>query len=261
LSGQSPYTPLPARVQLPAVDHEVLAFWREQDIFDRSVDRTAGGPEWVFFEGPPTANGKPGTHHVEARVFKDIFPRFKTMKGFHVARRAGWDCHGLPVEIAVEKELGLSGKQDIEQVGIEEFNARCRESVQRYIGEFEQMTERVGYWVDMAHPHWTMTPEYVDSVWWALKQLNDKGLLAQDHRVAPYCPRCGTGLSDQEVAQGFASSLLIFSAAGTPSLAPRSVCPAAADGTRHRLWRRRTFHAAKAAVPMPATSPRPALIR
>ncbi|WP_337661766.1 isoleucine--tRNA ligase [Actinoalloteichus sp. AHMU CJ021] len=203
MSDQSPYTPLPSRVELPAVDHEVLTFWREQDIFARSVDRTAGGPEWVFFEGPPTANGKPGTHHVEARVFKDIFPRFKTMKGFHVTRRAGWDCHGLPVEIAVEKELGLSGKQDIEKVGIKEFNARCRESVQRYIGEFEEMTERVGYWVDMAHPYWTMTPEYVDSVWWALKQINDKGLLVQDHRVQPYCPRCGTGLSDHEVAQGY----------------------------------------------------------
>jgi isoleucyl-tRNA synthetase len=205
LPDQSPYTPLSPRVELPAVDHEVLAFWREHDIFARSVDQTAGGPEWVFFEGPPTANGKPGTHHVEARVFKDIFPRFKTMKGFHVPRRAGWDCHGLPVEIAVERELGLSGKQDIEKIGIEEFNARCRESVQRYVGEFEAMTERVGYWVDMSNPYWTMSPEYVDSVWWALKQINDKGLLVQDHRVAPYCPRCGTGLSDHEVAQGYES--------------------------------------------------------
>ena len=205
MPDQSPYTPLSPRVELPAVDHEVLAFWREHDIFARSVDETVGGPEWVFFEGPPTANGKPGTHHVEARVFKDIFPRFKTMKGFHVPRRAGWDCHGLPVEIAVEKELGLSGKQDIEKIGIEEFNARCRESVQRYVGEFEAMTERVGYWVDMSNPYWTMSPEYVDSVWWALKQIHDRGLLVQDHRVAPYCPRCGTGLSDHEVAQGYES--------------------------------------------------------
>ncbi|MGH3797370.1 MAG: class I tRNA ligase family protein [Pseudonocardiaceae bacterium] len=124
MPDQSPYTPLPPRVALPAVDHEVLAFWRERDIFARSVEQAIGGPEWVFYEGPPTANGKPGTRHVEARVFKDIFPRFKTMKGFHVPRRAGWDCHGLPVEIAVEKELGLSGKQDIEKVGIEELNAR-----------------------------------------------------------------------------------------------------------------------------------------
>jgi len=199
----SSYVPLPARVELTAVDHEVLAFWREHDVFARSVSRTTGGPEWVFYEGPPTANGRPGTHHVEARVFKDIFPRFKTMKGFHVARQAGWDCHGLPVEIAVEKELGLSGKQDIEKVGIEAFNARCRESVQRYIGDFETLTERLGYWVDMSHPYWTMSPEFIDSVWWALKQINDKGLLVQDHRVAPYCPRCGTGLSDHEVAQGY----------------------------------------------------------
>ncbi|MGI8815857.1 MAG: isoleucine--tRNA ligase [Pseudonocardia sp.] len=190
-------------MELAAVDHEVLAFWREHDIFARTVSQTAGGPEWVFYEGPPTANGRPGTHHVEARVFKDVFPRFKTMKGFHVTRQAGWDCHGLPVEIAVEKELGLSGKKDIEKVGIEAFNARCRESVQRYIGDFEELTERVGYWVDMSHPYWTMTPEFIDSVWWALKQINDKGLLVQDHRVAPYCPRCGTGLSDHEVAQGY----------------------------------------------------------
>ncbi len=205
MPAQSPYPPLPPKVDLPALDHEILTFWRDQDIFARSVDQTAGGPEWVFFEGPPTANGKPGTHHVEARVFKDVFPRFKTMKGFHVPRRAGWDCHGLPVEIAVEKELGLSGKQDIEKIGIEEFNARCRASVKRYVGDFEAMTKRVGYWVDMSNPYWTMSPEYVDSVWWALKEINGKGLLIQDHRVAPYCPRCGTGLSDHEVAQGYES--------------------------------------------------------
>jgi isoleucyl-tRNA synthetase len=205
LPDQSPYALLHPRVDLPALDHEILAFWREHDVFARSMNRTAGGPEWVFFEGPPTANGKPGTHHVEARVFKDIFPRFRTMKGFHVARRAGWDCHGLAVEIAVEKELGLAGKQDIEKIGIEKFNARCRESVQRYIGEFEKVTERVGYWVDMTRPYWTMTPEYIDSVWWALKQIYDTGLLVQEHRVAPYCPRCGTGLSDHEVAQGYES--------------------------------------------------------
>ncbi|MDQ3274976.1 MAG: isoleucine--tRNA ligase [Actinomycetota bacterium] len=203
MPDQSPYTPSPARVDLPAVDQEVLALWKERDIFGRSVAQSVGGPEWVFFEGPPTANGKPGTHHVEARVFKDIFPRFKTMKGYHVPRQAGWDCHGLPVEIAVEKELGLAGKQDIEKMGVEKFNAHCRESVQRYVGEFEAMTERMGYWVDMSQPYWTMTPEYIDSVWWALKRIHDRGLLVQDHRVAPYCPRCGTGLSDHEVAQGY----------------------------------------------------------
>jgi isoleucyl-tRNA synthetase len=187
------------------MDHEVLTMWRDRDIFARSLAQSEGGPEWGFYEGPPTANGRPGTHHVEARVFKDLFPRYKTMKGFHVRRQAGWDCHGLPVEIAVEKELGLSGKQDIEKIGIEVFNAKCRESVQRYVGEFEEMTERVGYWVDLSHPYRTMSPEYVDSVWWALKAIYDKGLLVQDHRVAPYCPRCGTALSEHEVAQGYES--------------------------------------------------------
>ncbi|WP_208813831.1 isoleucine--tRNA ligase [Micromonospora echinofusca] len=203
MSEASPFNAVPARIDLPKVDHEVLAFWRERDIFQRSLAQTADGPRWVFYEGPPTANGRPGVHHVEARVFKDIFPRYRTMKGYHVPRRAGWDCHGLPVEIAVEKELGISGKQDIEQIGIAEFNERCRQSVKRYIGEFEAMTERVGYWVDMSAPYWTMTPEYVESVWWALKRIFDRGLLVEDYRVAPYCPRCGTGLSDHEVAQGY----------------------------------------------------------
>ncbi|MQA14785.1 MAG: isoleucine--tRNA ligase [Pseudonocardiaceae bacterium] len=203
MSEGSPYTALPPRIDLPAIDDHVLTLWRERDIFRRSMAQTADGPRWMFYEGPPTANGRPGTHHVEARVFKDIFPRFKTMQGFSVPRRAGWDCHGLPVELAVEQELGLNGKQDIEKVGIADFNARCRESVQRYVGEFETMTERIGYWVDMSDPYWTMQPEYIDSVWWALKQIHDSGLLVQDHRVAPYCPRCGTALSDHEVAQGY----------------------------------------------------------
>ncbi|GGJ95882.1 isoleucine--tRNA ligase [Pilimelia anulata] len=201
--SESPFSALPPRVDLPAVDHSILGYWREKDIFGRSLAQTAGGPHWVFYEGPPTANGRPGTHHVESRVFKDVFPRYKTMKGYHVPRIAGWDCHGLPVEIAVEKELGISGKQDIERVGVAEFNARCRESVQRYVAEFEEMTTRCGYWVDLEHPYRTMDPQYVESVWWGLKQIFDKGLLVEDHRVAPYCPRCGTGLSDHEVAQGY----------------------------------------------------------
>ncbi|WP_213450551.1 isoleucine--tRNA ligase [Rhizomonospora bruguierae] len=203
MSETSAFAPAPARVDLPAVDHEVLALWRERDVFRRSLEQTAGGPRWVFYEGPPTANGRPGVHHVEARVFKDVFPRYRTMKGYSVPRRAGWDCHGLPVEIAVEKELGLNGKRDIERVGIAEFNARCRESVQRHVGEFAAMTDRLGYWVDLSAAYWTMDPRYVESVWWALRQIFDKGLLAEDHRVAPYCPRCGTGLSDHEVAQGY----------------------------------------------------------
>src|SRR4051794_30131258 len=145
----------------------------------------------------------PGTHHVEARVFKDVFPRFQTMRGRYVERKGGWDCHGLPVELAVEKELGFSGKGDIEAFGVEEFNARCRESVLRHVDAFEQMTERMGYWVDTTDPYRTMDPGYIESVWWALKQIHDRGLLVEDYRVAPYCPRCGTGLSDHELAQGY----------------------------------------------------------
>jgi isoleucyl-tRNA synthetase len=198
-----PFRPMPAQVDLPALEQAVLARWRERDVFHRSLAQSAEGPLWTVYEGPPTANGKPGTHHVEARVFKDLFPRFKTMKGFHVPRRAGWDCHGLPVELEVEKRLGFSGKQDIESYGIAEFNARCRESVQEHVGEFVKLTERMGYWVDLDQAYWTMNTTYVESVWWSLKQVFDKGLLVQDHRVTPYCPRCGTGLSDHEVAQGY----------------------------------------------------------
>jgi len=190
-------------VDLPALEHEVLARWDRTSVFERTLAQTAGGEPWVFYEGPPTANGKPGTHHVEARVFKDLFPRFKTMQGRYVPRKAGWDCHGLPVELAVEKELGFAGKPDIEAYGIAEFNAKCRESVQRHVGEFERLTDRMGYWVDMAQAYQTMDASYVESVWWSLKQIFDKGLLVEDHRVAPYCPRCGTGLSDHEVAQGY----------------------------------------------------------
>jgi isoleucyl-tRNA synthetase len=194
---------LPAQVDLPAVERAVLERWERDRVFERSLEQTAGGEPWVFYEGPPTANGKPGTHHVEARVFKDLFPRFQTMQGRHVPRKAGWDCHGLPVELAVEKELGFSGKQDIEAYGVAEFNARCRESVLRHVDEFERMTTRMGYWCDMADAYRTMDSSYVESVWWSLKQIADKGLLVEDHRVAPYCPRCGTGLSDHEVAQGY----------------------------------------------------------
>jgi isoleucyl-tRNA synthetase len=197
------YRDVPAKIDLPAMEHDVLSFWKDNDIFHKSLERTSDGPRWVFYEGPPTANGMPGTHHVEARVFKDIFPRYRTMKGFNVPRKAGWDCHGLPVELAVEKELGFTGKQDIEKYGIAEFNARCKESVLRHVDEFESMTSRMGYWVDMDQAYWTMDEKYIDSVWWSLKRIFDKGLLVQDHRVSPYCPRCGTGLSDHELAQGY----------------------------------------------------------
>ncbi|MEX2290482.1 MAG: isoleucine--tRNA ligase [Mycobacteriales bacterium] len=194
---------LPAQVDLPAVERAVLERWEKGRVFERSLEATRDGEPWVFYEGPPTANGKPGTHHVEARVFKDLFPRFRTMQGRHVPRRAGWDCHGLPVELAVEKELGFSGKQDIEAYGVAEFNAKCRESVLRHVDEFERMTHRMGYWVDMGDAYRTMDSSYIESVWWSLEQIADAGLLVEDHRVAPYCPRCGTGLSDHEVAQGY----------------------------------------------------------
>lgn len=194
---------IPAAVDLPAVEHSILKFWRDNSIFEKTVAAREGAPTWTFYEGPPTANGMPGTHHIEARVFKDLFPRFHTMKGKQVTRKAGWDCHGLPVEIAVEKELGFSGKGDIEKYGIAPFNDKCRESVQRHVSAFTDMTDRMGFWVDFDEAYWTMSPEYVESVWWSLKEIWKKGLLVQDHRVAPYCPRCGTGLSDHELAQGY----------------------------------------------------------
>lgn len=202
-AGAPQYEHVPAQVDLPALEHAVLDFWREHKVFARTLEQSEGRPEWVFYEGPPTANGTPGAHHIEARVFKDVFPRFRTMRGYHVARRAGWDCHGLPVELAVEKELGFDGKQDIEDYGIARFNDRCRESVTRHTDAFAELTSRMGYWVDMDDAYRTMAPEYIESVWWSLKEIFDKGLLVQDHRVAPWCPRCGTGLSDHELAQGY----------------------------------------------------------
>ena len=197
------YNALPTQVDLPAMEREILAFWKSSQIFDKSIAARSSAQPWTFYEGPPTANGLPGTHHIEARVFKDVFPRFHTMKGRYVPRRAGWDCHGLPVELAVEKELGFTGKQDIEKYGVAQFNQKCRESVLRHVDAFTEMTERMGFWVDFDQAYWTMSSEYVESVWWSLAQIWKKGLLVQDHRVAPYCPRCGTGLSDHELAQGY----------------------------------------------------------
>ena len=197
------YNSVPPQIDLPAMDHEIMDLWAREHTFEKTLEATKDGQPWTFFEGPPTANGQPGTHHVEARVFKDVFPRFKTMQGFRVDRKAGWDCHGLPVELAVEKELGFSGKPDIEKYGVEPFNAKCRESVTRHVDAFSELTERMGYWVNMDEAYWTMNPSYVESVWWGLKRIWDKGLLGEDHRVAPYCPRCGTTLSDHELAQGY----------------------------------------------------------
>jgi isoleucyl-tRNA synthetase len=198
------YRPVDARVDLPAVEREILEFWRETDVFAKSLALRKGSPEWVFYEGPPTANGKPGIHHVEARTFKDIYPRYKTMTGHYVHRKAGWDCHGLPVELEIEKEIGTKSKRDIEAFGVAEFNRLCRESVTRYVGDFQRLTERIGFWLDFDDAYWTMSPEYIQSVWWALKELHGKGLLYQDDKVTAYCPRCGTPLADHEVAMGYA---------------------------------------------------------
>ena len=196
-----PYLELPTGADLPALEHEVLRRWQDGKIFERSLEQTAGGAPWIFYEGPPTANGMPGVHHIEARVLKDAFPRFKTMQGFHVPRRAGWDCHGLPVEVAVEKELGLTSKRDIEAYGITAFNDRCRESVLRHVDAFAQFTRRMGYWIDLSQAYRTMDASYIESVWWSLKEIYGKGLLVRDYRISPYCPRCGTPLSDHEMGQ------------------------------------------------------------
>jgi isoleucyl-tRNA synthetase len=201
-NGARSYNAVPPQVDLPALEHGVLSLWTELDPFARSLDRP-GAPTWTFYEGPPTANGVPGTHHIESRAFKDVFPRFKTMQGYRVPRKAGWDCHGLPVELAVEKELGFSGKPDIEEYGIRAFNERCRDSVSRYVDMWSELTERMGFWVNLDEAYWTMSPEFVQSAWWALQQIHNRGWLVEDYRVAPYCPRCGTTLSDHELAQGY----------------------------------------------------------
>ena len=197
------YREVSNRIDLPAMEREIIDFWQKNDVFHKSLNQRDENKRWVFYEGPPTANGMPGAHHVEARVFKDVFPRFKAMQGYYVPRQAGWDCHGLPVELAVEKELGFSGKNDIEKYGVAEFNAKCKESVLRNVNEFALMTSRMGYWVDFDKAYWTMSSSYIESVWWSLKEIHNKGLLVSDFRVSPYCPRCGTGLSDHELALGY----------------------------------------------------------
>src|SRR5437763_15800734 len=197
------YRPVDPKVRFPELEEGVLAFWRRADVFAQSLQLREGAPEWVFYEGPPTANGAPGLHHLESRTFKDIFPRFKTMTGHYVHRKAGWDCHGLPVEIEVEREIGTTGKRDIEAFGVAEFNRLCRESVKRYVRDWAALTERIGFWIDMSDAYWTMNTEYVESVWWSLKRLHERGLLVEADKVTAYCPRCGTALSDAEVAQGY----------------------------------------------------------
>lgn len=191
------------KLEIARMEEAILDLWRKKDIFHKTMDTRRGGPEYVFYEGPPTANGLPGVHHVLARVFKDLFPRYKTMRGFHVYRRGGWDTHGLPVEIEVEKKLGFKNKQQIEDYGIAKFNELCRQSAFSYIQEWERLTDRIAYWVDLKEAYVTYTNGYIESVWWILKSFWEKDLLYQGFKVVPYCPRCGTPLSDHEVALGY----------------------------------------------------------
>ncbi len=197
------FKPVSAKTNFTLLEESINRLWKTRKIFEKTLTSREGGPEYVFFEGPPTANGKPGVHHVLARVFKDMFPRYKTMNGFHVSRRGGWDTHGLPVEIEVEKKHGFKNKQQIEDYGIERFNEECRLSAMTYIQEWERLTDRIGYWVNMDSAYVTFTNDYIESVWSILKSFWDKGLLYQGFKVVPYCPRCGTPLSDHEVAQGY----------------------------------------------------------
>jgi isoleucyl-tRNA synthetase len=185
------------------LEEHVLDRWREEELFQRTLEATAGGEQFVFFEGPPTANGRPGIHHVLSRTIKDVVCRYQTMRGRHVTRIAGWDTHGLPVEIEAEKRLGISGKRDIERVGVAEFNRVCRESVFTYKEDWERLSERIGYWLDYSEPYVTFEPRYIESVWWILQQLSERGLIYRGHKSVPYCPRCGTALSSHEVAQGY----------------------------------------------------------
>ena len=197
------YRPLPVERAADDLERELLGIWSREGLFARTLDHTSSGPRYVFFEGPPTANGRPGIHHVFARTIKDLFCRHRAMQGFHVLRKAGWDTHGLPVEIEVERQLGISGKQQIEEIGVERFNQLCRESVFTYKDEWQRLSERIAFWLDYDNAYVTFSNDYVESVWWALSTLHERGLLYLGHKILPYCPRCGTSLSSHEVAQGY----------------------------------------------------------
>src|SRR5918999_2184293 len=197
------HRPANPKVDLPQMERDILDFWGGARIFEKSLELRSGAEEWVFYEGPPTANAKPHVGNMETRVFKDVYPRYWTMNGRYVHRKAGWDCHGLPVELEIEKEIGTKTKRDIEAFGVAEFNRLCRESVKRYVEEWRSATERIGFWINLDDAYWTMDPEYIQSVWWALKTLHGRGLLYQADKVTAYCPRCGTPLSDHEVALGY----------------------------------------------------------
>ncbi|MBI3930791.1 MAG: isoleucine--tRNA ligase [Chloroflexi bacterium] len=197
------FRPVNSKANFPQIEETILRLWQDKNIFKQSIERRQGAPRFVLYEGPPTANGNPGIHHVLSRIFKDIIPRYKAMKGYYTPRIAGWDTHGLPVELEVEKKLGFSGKAQIEEYGVAQFNQRCRESVFSYLKEWEALTERIAFWIDLDNAYITMKNEYIETVWWAIKQMWAKGLVYQGYKVTPHCPRCGTSLSSHEVALGY----------------------------------------------------------
>ncbi|HEX9935201.1 MAG TPA: class I tRNA ligase family protein, partial [bacterium] len=198
-----PFQEVPSLLDFPKLEREVLEFWEKQRIFEKSVSSRPGNRPFKFYEGPPTANGKPGIHHVISRSIKDFVCRYKTMQGYRVERMAGWDTHGLPVEIEIEKELGISSKDQIESYGIDKFNQKCRESVFRYVKEWNELTKRMGYWIDLEKPYITYTNEYIESVWWLLSEMWKKGFLYQGFKILTYCPRCETALSSHEASLGY----------------------------------------------------------
>ncbi|MGH2611231.1 MAG: class I tRNA ligase family protein, partial [Tepidiformaceae bacterium] len=197
------FKPVEPKVSFPRMEAEILDFWQKNAIFRRSIDERPADNTYVWYEGPPTANARPGIHHVLARVFKDLVPRYKTMRGYRVPRKGGWDTHGLPVELEIERELGLNSKRDIEGYGIAAFNEKCKESVSRYVEEWTRLSDRIGFWADMENPYVTWHNDYIETCWWILKQLWDHGMVYQDYRSTPHCPRCGTSLSDHEVSLGY----------------------------------------------------------
>jgi len=204
--NKTPFKPVEDVNHSPGREEAVLEWWRANDIFRRTIEIREGAPDYVFYEGPPTANGLPGVHHVQSRTYKDLICRLKTMEGYRVIRKAGWDTHGLPVEIEVEKQLGLNHKAEIEEYGIAEFNAQCKTSVREYEEDWRSLTERIGFWLDLDHPYFTFTREYIETVWWILSRFFKEGLIYEGRRILPYCPRCGTPLSSHEVSLGYESA-------------------------------------------------------
>lgn len=197
------FEPVTSKPNFPEIEERILQFWKANNTFQKSILARSTGPHFTLYEGPPTANGRPGIHHALSRSFKDVISRYKVMQGYYAPRKAGWDTHGLPVELEVEKTLGFTSKVQIEEYGVAKFNALCRKSVINYLKDWEAMTERIGFWLDLEQPYMTMENSYIESCWWALKQLWDKNLVYQGYKVTPHCPRCGTSLSSHEVALGY----------------------------------------------------------